>query len=60
MKALDEMKQEPLSLFRCCCVFDAKISPSLWTLCNAVRFYAGKCLSLSNMGLGCNTVEGRE
>ena len=60
MKALDEMKQEALSLFRCCCVFDAKISPNLWTLCNIIPFHAGKCLSLYNMGVGCNTMEGLE
>ena len=60
LEALDEMKQDTLSLFRCCCVFDAKISPSLWTLCNVVPFHAGKCLTLYNMGLGCNTMEGRE
>ena len=32
LKALDEMKQEALSLFRCCCVFDAKISPRFWAV----------------------------
>ena len=51
------MTQEALSLFRCCCVFDVKISPSLWTLCNFVPFHAGKCLSLYNMGPVCNTME---
>lgn len=30
LEAVGEMKQEGLSLFRWCCVFDAKISPSLW------------------------------
>ena len=60
LETLDEMRQEALFLFRCCCVFDAKISPSLWTLCNVAPFHAGKYLSLYNMGLGCNTMEGRE
>ena len=60
LEALNEIKQEELSLLRCCCVFDAKISPSLWKLCNVVPFHAVKCLSLYNMGLGCNTMGGRE
>ena len=54
-KALDEMKLEALSLFRFSCVFYAKISPSLWTLCIVVPFYAGKYLILYKMGLVFNT-----
>ena len=60
LKALDEMKQEKLSLFRSCCAFDGKILPSLLTLCNPVPFHAGKCLHLYNMGLDCNTMEVQE
>ena len=54
---LRKMKHEAFYLFKCC---DSKISPSLWTLCNVVPFHAGKCLNMYNMGLGCNTMEGRE
>ena len=54
------MKHEALYLFKCCCLFDSKISPSRWTLCNAVPFYADKCLNMYKMGLGCNSMEYRE
>lgn len=46
-------------LFKACCVFDQKVSPSLWTLCNIAPYNAGECLDLYGFGLGCNTMEGR-
>ena len=54
------MKHEAFYLFKCCCLFDSKILPSLWTLCNVVPFHADDCLNKYKMGLVCNTMEGRE
>ena len=51
---------EACSLFGCWCVFGDKILASHWTLFNVVLFHAGKCLSLYNMGLDWNAMEGRE
>ena len=54
------MQEEGRLLFKACCLFDQKVSPSLWTLCNAAPFFAGECLEQYGFGLGCNTMEGRE
>ena len=60
LEDLRKMKHEAFYLFKCCCLFDSKISQSLWILCNVVPFHADKCLNMYKMGLGCNTMEGRE
>ena len=60
LECLSKMKETAKALFKCCCVFDAKVSPSLWTLCNVVPFHAKKCFEFYGFGLGCNTMEGRE
>ena len=54
------MKKTATDLFKMCCVFDSKISPSLWTVCNASPVHAEICLKSYGFGLGCNTMEGRE
>ena len=53
---LDEMKKEAHLLFKACCLFDQKVTPSLWTLCNN----AEQCFKSYRPGLSCNTMEGRE
>ena len=57
---LGDMKKQSNSLFKSCCIYDQKISPSLWTLCNAAHFHAEQTLRDYGMGFGCNTMEGRE
>ena len=54
------MKTAAKDLFKTCCMFDSKISPSLWTVCNASPVHAKICLSNYGFGLGCNTMEGQE
>ena len=39
--------------------FNQRISPSLWTICNTAPEHAKTCLEKYNLGLGCNTMEGR-
>ena len=53
-------KKTAKDLFKMCCVFDPKISLSLWTICNVSPVYAEICLKSYGFGLGCNTLEGRE
>lgn len=57
---LSDMKIQAKDLFTSCCLFDQRISPSLWTLCNVAPYQAEKCLHMYKFGLGCNTMEGRE
>ena len=57
---LSDMKLRAKLLFKSCCLFEQRISPSLWTLCNAAPYHAGDCLEQYGLGLGCNTMEGRE
>lgn len=47
-------------LFKISCLWDQRISPSFWTLCNATPVHARICVEKYNLGLGCNTMEGRE
>ena len=47
-------------LFKSWCLFEQRVSPSMWTLCNAVPVHAKHCLSEYNLGLGCNSMEARE
>ena len=56
---LDEMKKEA-HLFKACCLFDQKATPSLWTICNVGAFNADQCFKSFKFGLGCNAMEGRE
>ena len=53
------MKKTAKNLFKMCCVFDSKISPRLWAVCNASRVHAEISLKSYVFGIGCNTI-GRE
>ena len=57
---LKEMGIVARSLFKLSCLCDNRLSPSLWTLCNVTPHHASVCLQQYNLGLGCNTMEGRE
>ena len=57
---LEKMKNIGKKLFTLSCLFDNHMSPSLWTLCNVTPIHASICFEKYNMGLGCNTMEGRE
>ena len=57
---LEELVDIGKQLFKCCCVFFKKMSPSLWTLCQVAPVHAHITLNLYGFGLGCNTMEGRE
>ena len=41
-----------------CCLFDSKMSPSLWKVCNASPVHAELCLKSYGFGLGYNIMEG--
>ena len=57
---LDQMIKEAHLLFKVCCLFDQKVTPSLWTLCNVGPFNAEQCFKSHKFRLGCSTMEGRE
>ena len=57
---LQEMILTGTRLFKATCIFNQRKSPSLWTLCNAAPIHAKICFEKYNLGLGCNTMEGRE
>lgn len=47
-------------LFKSCCLTENKVTPSFWTICNAAPYHAQQTLTEYNLGLGVNTMEGRE
>ena len=47
-------------MFKSCITSSDRISPSLWTICNAAPYHARKTLNEYGLGLGSNTMEGRE
>ena len=57
---VDEMKVIGKQLFKVCCLFDQNVLPSLWTLYNATPIHAQLYFNDFNLGLGSNTMEGRE
>ena len=56
----NEMELVGRKLFKASCLFEQKVSPSLWTVCNISPTHARVCLESYSLGLGCNTMEGRE
>ena len=57
---LNLVKKTTKNLFKTCCMFDLKISPSLWTFCNASPVHTESCLTNYGFGLGYNTMEDRK
>ena len=57
---LAELQKQCKLLFRSWCLFEPKVSPSVWTICNVVPFHAENCYRDYGMGLGCNSMEPRE
>ena len=57
---LQKLEKEASELFKACCLLDQNISPSLWTLCKAVPIHTAVTLKDYSLGLGVNTMEGRE
>ena len=57
---LKDLSEECYSLYKACCILDRTISPSLWTLCKAVPVHATQTFNEYGLGLGVNTMEGRE
>ena len=57
---LKNMKACCSKLFKSRSLTEDHISPSLWTLCNAAPYHAELTLKEYGLGLGINTMEGRE
>ena len=57
---LNSMERVSRELFISCCLYGQRVSPSLWTMCNVAPHHAKQCLDQYGLGLGCNTMEGRE
>ena len=55
-----DMERDCKRLFQCCCLYDQRLTPSMWTICNAAYVHAKETLSRYCFGLGCNSMEGRE
>lgn len=55
-----EMERIGRILFKCCCKFDSKITPSMWNFTNVSPSHARECFQKYSFGLGVNTMEGRE
>ena len=59
-KVLQNFENESYDLFKACCILDQNVSPSLWTLCKAAPVHAAVTYKDYGLGLGVNTMEGRE
>ena len=57
---LENMKRSAHLLFKTCCLFDQRFTPSLWTLRNIAPVNAEQCPKSYGFGLGCNAMESRE
>ena len=55
-----EMLVAGRKLFRSCCKFDKCLTPSLWTLSNVAPVHSKQMFDKIGLGLGANTMEGRE
>ena len=56
---ISAMREDGKSLFKACCIFDQRVSPSLWALCLVAPVHAKETYRAYHFGLGCNTMEGR-
>lgn len=57
---INEMEIIGHSLFKCCCLYDLRVSPSMWVFCHVAPKHAKLSFNTLNLGLGINTMEGRE
>ena len=57
---IQKMKIVADNLFKACALFDARIIPSLWCFTNAGPCHASYLFHKLQLGLGINTMEGRE
>ena len=57
---LDSMKTAARRLYLSCALYNNKLSPSMWALTKCSPVHASKTLSDYNLGLGINSMEGRE
>ena len=48
------------SYLKSCALYDANVTPSLWTLANVAPVHTKQLYNLLHLGLGSNTMEGRE
>ena len=49
-----------MELYISCSLYNNKLSPSMWALTNCAPIHAGKTLHDYSLGLGINSMEGRE
>ena len=57
---LASLKEHSHNIFKACALTQPRVSPLIWTVGNAISFYANKTFSGYDFGLGCNTMEGCE
>ena len=57
---LKSLQEHCNHFYRACAITEPSVSASVWTVGNTVPFYSSKTLSEYSLGLGCNTMEGRE
>ena len=57
---LESMKRSAHLLFKACCLFDQRVTPSLLTPCNVAPVNSEQGLKSYGFHLGYNTIEGRE
>jgi len=60
MSDIDEMEKVGRSLFKCCCIYDSHVTPSMWVFCNIAPKQSKSSFRELKFGLGINTTEGRE
>ena len=56
----EEMKKVGRALFKACCLHDFGVTPSEWTFCNVAPVHCKDLLERFGVGLGINSMEGRE
>ena len=59
LEDLNLMEKAENCQFKIYCLFDSKISPSLWTVCDASSLHTKICPTNYGFGLGCNSIGSR-
>ena len=57
---ISEMALFGKKLFQSCAIYDTNVTPSLWILANIAPVHAKQLFYRLGLGLGSNTMEGRE